>query len=106
MTELMAYMGAFVLGGCVSVLGWVLVERGMDNYKAQKYLAKEAQLQVLRLQDRLTVLDGRLSSVEKAIKEHEEREKLQDLAIDEAMTRARWAEKHLAALKKEKEDVA
>lgn len=65
MTELMAYMGAFVLGGCVSVLGWVLVERGMDNYKAQKYLANELRLQVMMLNERVTKVEVALRAVKK-----------------------------------------
>jgi hypothetical protein len=61
----MAYMGAFVLGGCVSVLGWVLVERGMDNYKAQKYLANELRLQVMMLNERVTKVEVALRAVKK-----------------------------------------
>lgn len=101
MTEVLAVIGLLVLGGCVGALGVVLTERVVDSYKAQKYLAKDVQLQVLQLRDKVTVMDGRLAAIEKALREHEEQEKLQDLAIDEAMQRARWAEKDLAALKKE-----
>ena len=52
MTEVLAVIGLLVLGGCVGALGVVLTERVVDSYKAQKYLAKDVQLQVLQLRDK------------------------------------------------------